>query len=328
MSKNKLNTEVVKEYLKLYQNTPSLSLAQKIYAENSKLFNDVESVRSSVRYHRGRSGHKHRGNLSDTSIAENYNEFKLPDSDAEDYDPFYITGENKTLLFSDLHLPYHDVNALNVMLRYAQDREYTSIILNGDIWDFHQLSYFVKDPRARNMKFELDTGKAFLRRLRELFPTQKIYYKIGNHEERWEKYLMTKAPELFSTEMFHLQDLFPFYDLGIEVISDQRIIKLGKLNVLHGHELKMNAINVNPARTVFLKTYESTIVGHSHRTSEHTEPDLSGDIITCWSVGCMSGLHPAYARINKYNHGFASIRIDSDGHFNVKNRRIVEGEVR
>lgn len=327
----KLSGEIVTEYLKLYPNTPSLSLARKIYADNEKVFTDVEMVRSAIRYYRGRMGTKNRSQIANTGQTEYaiaYNEFKLPDSDMEDYDPFYITGENKTLLFSDLHLPYHNIEGLNTMLKYASGREYTTVIINGDFWDFHQLSYFVKDPRARNMKFELDTGKAFLRRLRELFPTQKIYFKLGNHEERWEKYLMTKAPELFSTEMFHLEDLFPFLDLGIEVVKDQRIIKLGKLNVLHGHELKLNSINVNPARSVFLKTHESTIVGHSHRTSEHTEPNLSSDVITCWSVGCMSGLHPAYARINKYNLGFASIRTDEHGHFNVKNRRIIDGEVR
>jgi len=322
-----LTGEIVKEYLIKFPNTPSLSLARKIYAENGEAFSGVECVRNAVRYYRGASGERHRERLADKRFAD-YNPYKLPEPDPEDYDPFYILGTNKILVFSDVHIPYHDVEALTVMINYAKDRDITAVLINGDMWDFHQLSYFLKDPRKRRTRGELDIGRAFLRTLREVFPTQKIYLKLGNHEERWEKYLMSKAPELYDTELFELSDLLRTYDLGIEVISEKRIIKAGKLSILHGHEIGMKGINVNPARTTFLKTHASTLVGHLHRTSEHTEPDLDGDVITCWSAGCMCDLHPQYAPINKWNHGFATVRVDEGGYYNVKNRRIINGEVR
>ena len=291
-------------------------------------FNSVDSVRSLIRYYRGALGEKQKNTLTDTSFAEAWNKYNLPESDGEDYDPFKIEGNNKFLIFSDTHVPYHDVSALTTMFDYAIDRDITAILINGDFWDFHQLSYFLKDPRKRKASQELEIGKDFLRTLRKLFPTQKIYFKIGNHEERWEKYLKTKAPEIFDIAEFHLENLFPFGELGIECISDKRIVNIGKLSVLHGHELGLKGINVNPARTTFLKAYESTLVGHSHRSSEHTEKNLNGEIVTCWSIGCMCWLSPDYAPINKWNHGFATVRVDSDGYFNVKNRRIINGEVR
>ena len=327
MSKS-LTGEIVKEYLSRFPNLESLSLARKIYAENIEVYNSVEHVRSLIRYYRGANGARARDRLDDTKYADIWNKYELPESDGEDYDPFYITGKHKTLLFSDTHIPYHSVEALTVMINYSADRDITNIIINGDFWDFHQLSYFMKDPRKRHIRQELDIGKSFLIKLRELFPTQRIVFKIGNHEERWESYLKTKAPELFDIAEFHIENLFPFLDLGIECVTGKRIIKLGKLNVLHGHELQLRGINVNPARTTFLKTYESTIVGHTHRSSEHTEPNLDGDVITCWSVGATCWLHPDYAPINKWNHGFATIQSDDDGYFNVKNRRIINGEVR
>jgi hypothetical protein len=61
---------------------------------------------------------------------------------------------------------------------------------------------------------------------------------------------------------------------------------------------------------------------HFHQTSEHTEPTISGEIITCWSVGCLCNLHPEYMPLNKWNHGFAEI-YNEDGFFNVKNRKII-----
>jgi predicted phosphodiesterase len=322
-----LSTEIVIEALKLYPNLPSLSLARKIYADNIEVFKSVEAARSSIRYQRGAVGKSQREALADKSHMTEWNKYKLPESDGEDYDPFYIDGEQKILILADVHIPYHDIEAIQVALDYAKDRDITTVLLNGDIIDFHQLSYFMKDPRKRHVKGELDALKSFLNIIRKTFPKAKIIYKIGNHEERLENYLKTKAPELLDVIDWELSNYIP-QDLGIEWVSDKRIIKAGKLNILHGHELRINSINVNPARTTFLKTYESSVIGHSHRTSEHTESSLNGEIITCWSVGALCWLHPHWTPINKWNHGFATVRVDSDGYFNVKNRRIINGEVR
>ena len=323
----RLDTEIIKEYLKEWNNLPSLTLARKIYADNAEVFKNVEAVRSTIRYYRGRAGYYNRQKIIDTSFAEEYNKYTLPETEAEDYDDFILEGPKKILIFSDVHVPYHDIGAISLMFDYAKDREYTDILINGDFWDFHQMSYFQKDPRKRHTKGELDTGKAFLTKLREVFPTQKIYFKIGNHEERWESYLMNKAPELFDMHEFRLEEVFPFLDLGIETVSDKRIIKAGKLNILHGHELQLKGVTVNPARSTFLKTYQNTLVGHLHKPSEHTEKNLGGEVVSCWSTGCMCWMHPHYAPINKWSHGFASVKLEESGNFSVKNKKIIEGEI-
>ena len=55
-----LNGEIVKKYLKKFPNTPNLTLAKKIYKENSKLFTNVDSVRSLIRSYLGQAGQKNR----------------------------------------------------------------------------------------------------------------------------------------------------------------------------------------------------------------------------------------------------------------------------
>jgi hypothetical protein len=73
-------------------------------------------------------------------------------------------------------------------------------------------------------------------------------------------------------------------------------------------------------------TFEEKM-GQGHVISEHTEPTLNGEIVTCWSTGCLSELPPRYARINKWSHGFVMVEVDSDGTFSVQNKRIYnEGE--
>jgi hypothetical protein len=56
------------------------------------------------------------------------------------------------------------------------------------------------------------------------------------------------------------------------------------------------------------------------------ETNVNGETIYCASTGCLCGLHPAYARINKWNHGFAIVEVDSKGVFQVDNQRVVDGK--
>ncbi len=106
-------------------------------------------------------------------------------------------------------------------------------------------------------------------------------------------------------------------------------IHLNNLWGIHGHEY-VGGISapVNPARGLFLKAKVSTFQGHNHQTSEHTEPTLTGKMVTTWSLGCLSELHPAYMPLNKWNHGFAEVDLDPNGEdFEFNNKRIFKGKI-
>ena len=106
-------------------------------------------------------------------------------------------------------------------------------------------------------------------------------------------------------------------------------VKFGKLNILHGHELKGGIIPpVNAARGIFLRTKENTVVGHFHTDSKHSEPSLSGNHISCWSIGCMCELHPEYAVNNRWVHGFGiANRLDKEGNFYLQTKQIVKDKI-
>jgi hypothetical protein len=166
--------------------------------------------------------------------------------------------------------------------------------------------------------------------LRKLFPTQEIYFKCGNHDVRFEHYIMRQAPDLLGLGEYNLQSLLQLEQHRITFIPDKQIIHAGQLTILHGHELGKSVFSpVNVARSLYMKAKDNAICGHHHQTSEHTEPSINGKVVTCWSVACLSELSPDYHPVgNKYTHGFAHIKVDANGDFEVNNLRIVKGKIR
>jgi predicted phosphodiesterase len=232
------------------------------------------------------------------------------------------------LVLADIHLPYHDRDALLLALKYGLDRKADTILLNGDTADFFAVSHWERDPRKRDLPGEIAAVRTFLEALREGFPKARIIFKLGNHEERWERYLFAKAPEVVGLDIFELGKILEFDDLGIEEVRDMRPIRLGKLNVIHGHEYRFALSNpVNPARGFYLRAKTHVLGAHLHQSSQHTEKSLEGLVIGTWSTGCLCGLHPDYRPLNNWSHGFAFVEVVKDGGFHVANPRIIGGNI-
>ena len=85
---------------------------------------------------------------------------------------------------------------------------------------------------------------------------------------------------------------------------------------------------MNAARGLFLRAKACAIGAHSHSTSQHDEPNVRGESLAAWSVGCLCDLHPEYAPLNKWNHGFALLEYRGGDDWEVENKRIVNGRVR
>jgi hypothetical protein len=55
---------------------------------------------------------------------------------------------------------------------------------------------------------------------------------------------------------------------------------------------------------------------------------MFGSETVCFSTGCLCDLRPAYAVLNKWNHGGAIVTVHEGGEFDVTNFRIASGKVR
>lgn len=327
-------SSLITDYCKRHPEMLTQTLARMILKNHPELFGNLDQVRSRVRHRRGANG-EGRGTYTELHreqkpIREWMQHFSLPE-EREGVDPYIIpTGVKKTLLFGDVHLPYHEYEAVAVMLEYADKQNVDSVIINGDLLDFYKLSRFTKDPTRRSFTYELDMAAEFFEMLRGIFPTQEIYYKMGNHEDRYETYLKLKAPELFGDTHYSLEDRLNLASYKIRYIESSRLIKYGKLNIIHGHEFGGSFFNpVNPARGLFMRAKCNIIAGHNHQTSEHHENNLNGESMATWSIGCLCQLDPEYRpfAFTKWNWGFGILEKEQDGSFRVQNKRIIKGKV-
>ena len=253
----------------------------------------------------------------------------IPESWAEDYPPFRIDGPCRALLLYDVHIPFHVRAAVEAAVEAGRREKVDTVVLGGDALDFHQVSRYDHDGSKLTYQQEIEYGREFLGYIRERFPRARVVFKEGNHEERLDRYILSRAPALFGLQDVTLRSLLGLDGLGVEHVGEQRVMHLGKLRVIHGHEYG-GGVNapVNAARWLMLRARKPAVCGHLHQTSEQIEQDIDGNQLAAWSVGCLCGLNPRYRRLNtKWNHGFALVDVAGDGSFLMRNRQVVGGKV-
>ena len=140
--------------------------------------------------------------------------------------------KNEFVVLSDIHFPYHDDKALKAVYKFLEQYPVDTIILNGDILDFYDVSSFDKDPdRINSLQEEINLAQKFFKKLRGLSPNGRIVFVKGNHEQRIERYLK-KHPELYSLDALKLPNLLGLDKFNIEY--KDKGFKLGSLKIIHG----------------------------------------------------------------------------------------------
>jgi predicted phosphodiesterase len=237
------------------------------------------------------------------------------------------SGKDKkkvAVVLSDIHIPYHDRDALAIALEFTEDIKPDKIILAGDIIDFYAVSKYMKDPlRIDTLQSEIDETRAFLNVLRDKHLGASITIIPGNHEVRLEKFLIDKASALTSLRCLSIDDLFGLSQNGI-VFSDASVM-LGKLEVTHGEYARKT-----PGGSVkghFEKSASSVLVGHVHRLNTNRYTNGWG-VHTVVENGCLCMTSPEYSRVNDWQQGFSVVRYnEKTGDFIVEQHNIVGGKL-
>lgn len=254
----------------------------------------------------------------------------IPVSLAESNKPVRMNLMGQGVIIGDVHVPYHDQDAVECMITWAKANKHTDwLLINGDFADFYSVSRWEKDPRKRDLLAELEDVKTLLKHLKGIF--KQVIYKAGNHESRYSRYLTEKAPELLSIPALQLDRILELRELGIKYVPEHKPILLGPhLYVFHGHEIRLSG-GVSPARTLFLRVKSNAIAGHLHRASQNTEVLPDGRTVSTWTHGCLCGLNPDYLPVNMgWVHGFAAVTLEGKGgcRWRVQNLRILaDGQI-
>jgi predicted phosphodiesterase len=247
--------------------------------------------------------------------------FKEIPAGISDEVPNYILSSKKyknILVFADLHVPFHNSDALKLALKYGKKNKIDALVIAGDFVDAYSISRFIKDKTKTNLQSEFDKTKQILKVIRKEFPNIKIIYKFGNHEIRQQKYIWEHSE--LNLKCLELENILELKELNIECIGESRLIEYGKFIIAHGSEIQ--ASGLTPARNVLLKCFNSIIFFHLHRTDSFKIRNKFGEILESYSGGCLCNLQQEYWMHNNWNHGFLHILNNK-----VKNIRIEKGKI-
>ena len=228
--------------------------------------------------------------------------------------------DGKVFVASDLHFPYQDNKAIECFLKEVENKKPDMVVLNGDLLDFYRLSRFTKDPSGKDPAEEIEMCREFLHRLRSITDVP-IYYTIGNHETRLEKYILDQAP-MIACLMDNVFQVIKTEDIG--VIGCSRLTINDNFVFEHGTRLGsktgLSAIKELEAH------YLSGATGHTHRLARYSTRK-SGRRFIWLETGCLCDLSPEYMIDPDWEQGFGIIEFKSGRLKNATVVSIENGEI-
>lgn len=185
----------------------------------------------------------------------------------------------KILLVPDTHVPYHDKKALELVHKVAAYLKPDQIVIGGDFIDNYTVSAHSKDPnRALRLKEEVVATIKELEKIKKL-GAKKLVFLGGNHEDRLERYLMDKAPELYN--IISTPKILELERMGYKYHPYKESYRIGKLVLTHDLG--------KAGRTAHLKAlddaHHNIVIFHTHRLGYAVEGNINGDK----HVGAMLG---------------------------------------
>jgi len=310
--------EAVFDALRRFPAASHRSLARFLCARHKGMFPDFNNARQAVRYQRGAriGGH---GKKKKPFLYKPYE--IMPISQRIKRESFMLP-KGRWGILPDLHVPFHEEKPFETAIEWFRDSKITGLIFAGDFQDVEALSYW-KATRRRDFVDEVEATCDMLDTIRGIFPTQKIIWQQGNHEERLASYYRAFAPELADLPTSDMETILALNKRKITLLEPKQKIELHAFTLLHGHEMRGSYSPVSPARWAFLKMKACGAIGHFHATSECTKQSINRQLISTWSFGCLCDLEPDYNPYgNDWNWGCA--RIDYDGYdWEIRNRRIL-----
>jgi predicted phosphodiesterase len=234
----------------------------------------------------------------------------------------------RVAVINDLHVPFHDPQAIALCLQVLQTVTPDLVIINGDFIDFFAISRFDRSPQRKLMVGEeIKEARKVLQRLTSQCQPLKWIFLMGNHEDRLRHYLWTKAPELSSLEELQVAHLLGLSDswvvldytdvpqpVGCDVVPT---VHFPEMFVTHGDKIRLSGNTVNLARSIFLKVLRNCLVGHWHRADVYVQMDYHGKSRGSWVVPCLCYQRPHWDSGRIWGQGLAVIEMNQRGFFKV-----------
>ena len=217
--------------------------------------------------------------------------------------------------------PFHDREALDIILQVVSDMQPDEIIINGDLLDLANFS----DKFIRLPEFYFTTQPSlieagwFLSQLRKLSPEATITYVMGNHTARIEKMLITHFMSAYDLRpvnnmelpVMSIENLLGLKDLDIAVVDEYWINE--NLKAVHGDIVRNG--NGETVKTILKNSRYSTVSGHTHRLeliTKSVEGKKGRELYSASSFGCLcrlDGITPGSSKDSNWSQGFGLVHF-------------------
>ena len=207
------------------------------------------------------------------------------------------------MIISDLHIPFEDQKVVDIMLKIHQHCRPETVIVNGDVLDFVEISHFTRNKLDdRPITESIDAAVNIIKKLQKY---STVIYHIGNHEIRLKKYLFNNAPEL--------AELISFNDLinnklktkieFAEMVGRDCMKFYFDEKLLVGHFNRVSRYSAYTAK-MLVEDYKINIVqGHTHRLGKYYTTGAKETFVGV-EGGCLCDVHPAYTHSPNWQSGF------------------------
>ncbi len=233
----------------------------------------------------------------------------------------------RLLILGDCHHPYVDVDAWNLMLRFAQSWRPDRIIVLGDFVDCVSVSAHSRDPnRIALIDDEIDVANAALDQLDQLGASEKHFIE-GNHCYRLQRYLADRAPALYN--QISIRGLLGLEERGWSFTPYREHLKIGHVHYVHD-----TGSAGASAHTKAGAAFESSVViGHVHRLACSYFGNALGDTHVAVAAGWLGSAKAAdymhkIKATREWMHGFVTGLLEPDGTTHLQLHPIVNGRVR
>lgn len=219
-----------------------------------------------------------------------------------------MTRVSRTMVINDLHIPFHDsrlvsVEATGMIFDIAEDLAVDRILLNGDVLDCYNWNSYGIHPAVQvDMETELYLGRCFFENLRERFPHTELVFCYGNHEARFEKWVIEKCKPVYNILRLDLE--LGLERLGIEWYPYQQTYTIESSNVKVVHSPP--SYSVNGSRASLLKKIDQTFLyGCTHREQKSCITGGSGAVYSAYFNGWLGSVDetPSHQKVFSYRKG-------------------------
>lgn len=185
---------------------------------------------------------------------------------------------------NDLQFPYHDPALWEVCIQIARDNDVDHLVLNGDMLDFPQLGQYRKNPYVLEQA-SLDVDRFWERVVDPLLggnpQISTRSFLAGNHEQRYERYVVDNAPAIMVEglrKFLRLDDTWDYHPYerasGLYLAPDLLVTHGWLVRSSSGATAKAHALDMGGI---------SVLLGHTHRVGVYAKTTPAG---TQWAYEC------------------------------------------